>query len=389
MRDRRFRLLFGGWAIGSFADSTLYLTLGIWAKDLTGSSGAAGLVFFCLALPVLVSPVLGHLADRVRRRPLLIAANLAAAALVLSLLGVEGRGQVPVIYAVAFGYGLLGSLSGAAQSGLVRALLPDEQLGAANAALMTVDQGFRLVTPLVGAGLYAAWGGPALAVGTAGLLVVTAGALALVRVREAHATPAAAGRYVDELLAGLRHLRRTPVLRRMVAGLAVSLGAIGMLDSVIFAVVDHGLDRPPTFFGVLMSVQGAGSIIGGVTANRLLRHLGGARTVGAALALFAVTNGLLLAGGWAGSVPIVLAGSVLMGVAIPWAFVALATTRQRLTPDHLQGRIASATGLCLQLPQTASIALGAGLVGLVDYRVLLLICLAVVASAAGRLLRTR
>jgi hypothetical protein len=42
LRDRRFRRLFAGQALSSFGDTAMYLTLGIWAKTLTGSNAAAG-----------------------------------------------------------------------------------------------------------------------------------------------------------------------------------------------------------------------------------------------------------------------------------------------------------------------------------------------------------
>ena len=73
--DSRFRLLLAGQSLSSFGDTALYLTLGIWAKALTGSNAAAGGVFLALGIPALFAPVGGHLADRVRRRPLLIWGN--------------------------------------------------------------------------------------------------------------------------------------------------------------------------------------------------------------------------------------------------------------------------------------------------------------------------
>ena len=68
--------------------------MGIWVKILTGSNSAAGLVFFAFSGGILLAPVTGLVADRLRRRPLpLIAANLAAAALVCVLLAAHGHGQ--------------------------------------------------------------------------------------------------------------------------------------------------------------------------------------------------------------------------------------------------------------------------------------------------------
>lgn len=121
------------------------------------------------------------LADRVRRRPLLIACNLLAGLAVLGLLGVRTSSDLWLLYAVTVVYGALGSLNGAAQSGLLRTMLCDDDLGPANAMFMTIDQGLRILTPLVGAALYALWGGPTLAVFTAVLLGITAAGLALVR----------------------------------------------------------------------------------------------------------------------------------------------------------------------------------------------------------------
>jgi hypothetical protein len=82
------------------------------------------------------------------------------------------------------------------------------------------------------------------------------------------------------------------------------------------------------------------------------------------------------------SLPVVLAGKVLFGFGIPWIVVGAYTLMQRLTPAGLQGRTFSAAELLLGAPQTFSIALGAALVTLVDYRALLLLEAAVIALAA-------
>jgi MFS family permease len=382
LRVAQFRRLLGAWTVGNFADSALFLTLAVWAKDLTGSSGAAGLVFFCLGAPVLAGPLFGLLADRVRRRPLLIAGNLLSAAAVLGLLAVHTAADVWLLYLVTVAYGALGVLNGAATSGLLRTMLTDDQLGPANALFSTIDQGLRILTPLVGAGLYAVWGGPALAVAVAVMLVATAGGLALVRIREPKPDGPAGSEGSDAgwraLAAGMAHLRRTPVLRDIVTGLAVALSVVGLFDSLLFAVVQHGLHRSPEFFGVLMSAQGAGSILGGVTAVGMMARVGATRTVGIALTTLAAGSVPFLFG----SIPLVLLGEVAAGTAIPWAFVALATTRQQLTPNHLQGRTAAATGLALQAPQLVSTGAGAALVATVDYRLLTALA-AVVIGLAG------
>src|SRR5918912_2803464 len=99
LADRAARLLLGGQAVSVFGDSAMFLALGIWAKDLTGSNAAAGLVFFVFAVPLLGAPLAGLLVDRVYRRPLLMAVHGTLAVVVLSLFFVHDEGDLWLLYA--------------------------------------------------------------------------------------------------------------------------------------------------------------------------------------------------------------------------------------------------------------------------------------------------
>ncbi len=383
LREPRFRRLLVGWSLSNFGDSALYLSLGIWAKDLTGSNAAAGLIFFALAVPVFLSPLGGHLADRVRRRPLLVAANLVGAVMVLALLAVSSVAQLWILYAVAFGYGVLGTVIGSAQSGLLRDLLPDQDLAVANSALSTIEQGLRILSPLVGAGIYAAYGGGSLAVLACGTFLAATVALLTVRVTESDPRAHPREHFRREFTAGFRHVRATPQLLRLVLAVAVAFAVLGTYDGIVFAVVDQGLGREPAFFGVLMSLQGGGSIVGGLTAALLVRRLGETRAVGLAFVTFALSS----AGFAASSLTVVAPAAVLGGVAIPWLIVGFVTARQRLTPPRLPGRVSAVTILSMNGPQTVSIALGAALIGVVDYRLLIGVTSVVIAASGLWLLR--
>ena len=71
------------------------------------------------------------------------------------------------------------------------------------------------------------------------------------------------------------------------------------------------------------------------------------------------------------SAAVVLAGSVVTGVAIPWCFVSFATMRQRLTPGRAPGAGVRGQPLAINGPQTFGTLAGAALIGVVDYRLLL------------------
>src|SRR5947208_9804045 len=147
-----------------FGDVALFLVLAIWVKDLTGSNGAAGLVFLFFIVPSFVSPILAVVVDRYPRRRVMMLNDLVTGFGILALLLVRDRGDVWLIYAVAAFYGLSQQVFFAARSGLLAGWLESEALGDANGLLESTRMGLRVVGPPTGALLYGAFGGGATAV---------------------------------------------------------------------------------------------------------------------------------------------------------------------------------------------------------------------------------
>jgi MFS family permease len=379
--SRDGRIFLAGQSVSLLGDTSLWLALAMWAKDLTGSSSAAGIAIFCVVAPQLLSPLGGLVVDRVRRRPLLIAVNLASAAVVLALLGVGDR--VGILYAVAALYGASYTLLASGQSALLAALVPADRLSEANALLQTVREGLRLLAPVAGAGLYAAAGGAAVAILDAGTFVLAAAALAALGIREPKPDPRSEP-WRQAVAAGARHVAATRPLRELLIACATVLLVLGFSETLNFAIAD-GLGRGVSFVGALMAVQGVGAIAGALTCLRAIRRAGEVRIAASGIAVLGAGT-LLLAGT---SLPVVLAGKVLFGFGIPWIVVGAYTLLQRLTPDRLQGRAFSAAELLLGAPQTLSIAAGAALVTVIDYRALLLVEAAVIVLAALWLLSRR
>jgi MFS family permease len=375
---RDVRLLLAGQTLSMFGDWAMIIVLGIWAKVLTGSNAQAGLVFFVFALAGLIAPIGGLVVDRLPKRPLMIATHLALAAIMCLLLLVHGRGDLWLLYVVTALYGLGGDLFGAARSAMLKAMLPDELLGEANGALQSVREGLRLVAPLAGAGIYAAFGGSAVALVDAATFVLSAATLAALPFVEPPPAPKE-HHFLREISAGVRHIALTRVLRELTTGVGAALLVAGFSETIIFAITSDGLHRSPSFIGVLGTFQGIGSILGGITAARLMRKVGELRLAAIGLTLFGLGDALWL-------VPrlgVVLPAMALAGVGIVWAIVALATAYQRRSPTDMQGRVAAASNMLFSVPQTISIAVGAALVTLIDYRIeiVAMACVFVVASA--------
>jgi MFS family permease len=383
LTHRDVRLLVAGQTLSSFGDWAMWVVMAIWVKSLTGSSTQAGLTFFVLALGNLAGPLGGLLADRFRRRPLMIASDCILGVSVLSLLFVHDAGDVWIIYLVALLYGVLGTVFYPAQAALLRVMLPEELLGDANGALSSVRQGLRIVAPLAGAGIYAAFGGGVVAVLDSATFAGSAFLMSQMRVRE-EKPEWGEHHFLEEVTKGVQHVWRTLALRQLTIGTTIALLVVGFTETLIFTVIQH-LGRPASFFGVLGALQGVGSIAGGITAAALLRRVGEVRTVGIGLGLFGVCAFLLTIP----SLAVVTLGFILAGIGVVWAIVAFNTALQTRTPLAIQGRVSAAVDVSLSVAQTTSIATGAALATVVDYRILLVSMAAVVIASAGYLATRR
>ena len=383
LSDRDARLLLSGQTLSAFGDWAMLIVLAVWMKSLTGSSALAGLTFFVFAAGALAAPLGGLLADRVRRRPLMIVSDCVLGVVVLLLLLVHDRGDAWLIYAVAFVYGAVGTVFFPARAALLKVMLPEELLADANGALSSTREGLRIVAPLAGAGLYTLFGGGSVAVLDSVTFAASAFFLSRMRVPEQKPAPPE-HHFTREVTAGIHHIWATLPLRQVVLGISIALLVVGFAETLIFSVI-AALGEKPSFFGVFATIQGTGSIAGGLTAAPLVRRLGEVRAVGLGLALFAVADLCLIAP----SLGVVLVAGPIAGVGVAWAIVGYSTALQTRTPLKIQGRVSAAADLTLGVAQTTSIGTGALLATIVDYRILFAVMAAVVLASAGYLVTRR
>jgi MFS family permease len=362
LRDRSYRLLLVGQTLSSFGDFAMFLVLAVWVKELTGSNAMAGLAILPFILPSLFGPVLGVYVDRYPRRRVMVATDLAAIGALAPLLWVHTAADVWLIYLSSFLLGTCTVIYQAARSGLIVSMLPSEELGEANGLLQSTNQGVRLLAPLVGAALYTAIGGTAVALVDAATFLVSA-----VLLMGVHAPPIPREEEPDfwgELREGLRHIVHTADIRRLTIATAFVTLVAGVMEVAIFALIDEGLHRPPAFLGVLSTVQGLGAIIGGITIGAVLRRLTEMRTIAWSLGGVAVGIGLLATA----NLPIVVVSGIGVGIGVAFFNVALITLVQRRTDVTMQGRVMAALDAAFTLPMAISLALGAGIIALVGFR---------------------
>ena len=369
--------------IGSMA---LSLVAGIWVKSLTGSSALAGITSACIYLPSLFGPLAGLVADRVARRRLLVRLSAVSALADLPLLAVRSAAWTWVIFLVMTWYGTQLLLSGPAEDALFFEMFPQDLRQRVNGWRLGLQESGRLVAPLVGAGLFALAGGGPVALVDAATFIVAAVATARLRVPDQAPAQAARTTWRAEVLAGYEHIRRTPALAVLLGVGAVVMALSGVLVAAQYSLV-QGVGEPPAFLGVFEACLGGGSVAASLMSSRILRRVGEGWLAVLGMADFAVGSALRATGvlGWA------LGGTVVLGFALPWVFLAVVNLAQRVTPAGLQGRVSAAVTLVMFGPQAPMQALGSLAILYSTYRqlyaggaIVALACAAYLARRAGR-----
>ncbi|MFH8766272.1 MFS transporter [Streptomyces althioticus] len=383
LRDRTAGRCLTAVVVSGFGTSALWLASGVWVKDLTGSDGLAALCLLAMWTPTLAGPVLGTLADRYRRRPLLIVLSLGMAALLLTLCAVDGPEELWLLYAVLFVYGAAGTVHDAAESALVAGAVDRSLLGDFNGLRMTANEGMKLLAPLAGAGLYAAYGGSGVAVLDAASFLAAALVYVSLRVREERPDRAREGGR-GATAEGVRHLRGHAVLRPLVLAGGVTMLCAGVSGALTYAVVED-LGHSPAYAGVLYAVQGAGSVTVGLFSGPALRRLGARRFAAYGIGLLAVAVALRAVP----YDPVAWASAAAVGVGLPAALIAVLTEVQRRTPGPLLGRVTATANTLVYTPNVIGLAAGAATVELLGHRVQLSVLGVVLGVTAAVLLAQR
>ncbi|MFD5131765.1 MFS transporter [Streptomyces olindensis] len=342
-RQRDFGVFWVAQTLSVLGDSFALIALPLLVLQSTGSVARMGLLTAVGGAAAVVAAVFaGAVVDRVDRRRLLIACDLARMVLygVIPLVWLFGP-QIWLLYAVLPLCEALGMLFAVGYVTVVRGLVGTERLTEANGRLNATAAAAGVLGPLC-AGLVAAWSGPAAAVGVdAASFGVSAACLFLVRFRARpgdERTGRRAGLWQD-LRTGVAFLLGHPVLRSLTVLLfGFSFLTLGLNDLVIYHL-KHDLGHDDGTVGTVMAVGALGTITGALLVARVRRRLGFGPTWTGSVAVC----GLAFAGlGWARDVPVVAALSAAFLACAGMAGTCSMSLRQEVTPEPLLGRVTSA-----------------------------------------------
>ncbi|HEX9370340.1 MAG TPA: MFS transporter, partial [Roseiflexaceae bacterium] len=224
-RHRDFMRLWSGQAVSKLGSTITREALPYTAILALGASPAQmGLLGAAGAAPLLLIGLLaGVWVDRLRRRPIMIAADVGRALLLLSipLAYLLGALRIEQLYLVAALAGVLTVFFDVAYQSFLPTLVEREQIAKGNGKLAVSDSIAEIAGPPLGGTLVQLISGPATALLDALSFLFSACALARIRaVEPPPAPPAERQRAGRDLADGLRAIRADPLLHAMAAGSA-------------------------------------------------------------------------------------------------------------------------------------------------------------------------
>lgn len=311
---------------------------------LAASPAQMGVLAAVTSLPVLLFGLFaGVWVDRLRRRPIMIAADIARALLLLTIpfAAVAGFLSFELVLIVAAAAALLGLIFDTAYRAYLPALVERDHLLEGNTKLATTDSLAEIGGPAI-AGLLIQWMSAPLAIFWDAIsFVFSAVSFALIRQPEpmpaAPETRESAWREVVEdfsVVVG-DHALRTLLI---VLALHRFFGSFYGVLYGLFAVRDLGLI--PAALGVVVSAGGIGALIGAFVAGGVGRRLGMRRALGAALLVSSLVGVMTpLVGGSLLVAMLMLIVPQIVGDAAMMVFgIHEMSLRQMLVPERALGR---------------------------------------------------
>jgi MFS family permease len=340
--NRPFRDYWTGQTISLFGDQIALLAIPLLAV-LTLHASAAQMGFLAaieLAPSLLFAIHLGAWADRRRsRRALLIVADLGRAALLLGvpLAALLGVLSMPLLYVVAFLTGTLGILFMVAEQTVFTSLVRPGEYVEANSLLIGSRSMAVVGGKTLGGLLVAALTAP-VAIAVDGLSFI-ASALYVRRldVAEPPVAPARPG----DLAAGIRFIRRTPLLGASLLGTATFnlFNTAFWALLVLFATKELGLGSGA--IGIALGVGALGSVLGSAVAKSLGARFGLGNVLIFSFVLAPLPLLLVpLASGPPGvSMALLTGAEFLSGIGVMVLDVGLGSVQAAVIPDQLRSRV--------------------------------------------------
>jgi MFS family permease len=339
-RNRAFRRLFLASVISLGGDWFLFVAIGGLILDATGNATSVGIAILCQELAFFfASPFAGALADRLDRRKLMIACDLARAAICVGFLAVNAD-TIWLAYVLLALLSIFAAPFDPASSAAIPNVVTPQDLPIANALGGSLWGTMLAIGAALGGVVASVWGADTAFLVDAASFVVSAALLSGIRVSFSEAETTEAREHpgvVEATRETIRYARRD----HRVLSLVGVKGGFGLAAGVLALIPVFGkqvFDAGDIGFGLLMAARGVGALIGPFIGHRLSgrNHDRLLPAIGLSLAVFGVSYIAL------GLAPTLLVASITILVAhlgggSTWVLSTYGL--QRIVPDRIRGRI--------------------------------------------------
>lgn len=337
---RDFRLLFGGQTISQIGDAAFVVALGWRAFTITHQPSSIGIVLLVDAAAVVATLLVGGvLADRYSRRGLLIASDLARAAVVAALATLDAMGHLSFGLLIGFValQGLGSGLFQPAFGGIVPLLVDTAQLGSANALIGISRQAAFVIGPAIAGTIYGLAGSATIFAVDAASFVVSAALLVLARPRSFEPAPSEGLR--RELASGFRYIASVPWIWLTISmfSLVVTVG-YASFQVLLPKLIEDSWGGGVGSYGLVFALQGVGMVCGSIVLGQASPTRRRGPLIYSLFALNSAATVLFALSPWFSAAAVL---SVLRGACLGFAITLWDTMLMQRVPEHMLSRVIS------------------------------------------------
>jgi MFS family permease len=335
LRNSRFLRLWIGQGTSFVGDAVSMIALVVLVVEITGSASAVGGALVARLLPTIASPLAGVLADRLDRRIILVATDLARAVLVLGLVFAR---DLATIYVLVFLMGLARTLFNPTVRAAFPSVVGGGDLTRANALISGTFSTSIMVGPALGGLLVASIGVEAAFLADAATYLVSAILLSTVPLPRPQRESWEEAGFVRELRSGFDYLLGARVPLAIVVGAFLIILTINATVPAEVFLAKETFGAGDAGYGLLVSLWGGGMVLG----SALMAVLGGRINLVLLYFLSIFVGASALVGtGLAPVFVLALCALTVEGAATGIDNVATDTILQERVPDAFLGRVFS------------------------------------------------
>jgi MFS family permease len=341
---KAFNRLWSASLVSNLSDGVLLAAAPLLAITLTDNTVLISLLGAMVMLPWLLFAIpIGTLVDRLDRRYILAGTNLLRSAVVGALAFTIAADLVTIHFLIlaAFIIGTCEVASDTTAQSLIPQILEEKHFEKANSRLQiseTVVQGF-IGAPLSGF-LYALAIYIPFFFNSVGYIISAILALSMpihflqdVRKEERKAEPK---HFVADMKFGISYLYNHKLLRRLVSTTSLIGVCYSMATATIVLFMVRELDLREPLFGLVLTIQGIGGLVGAVVAPHASKRFGRARVM--TFGIFS-SSVLILLQGFAPNIYLFVGLATFGAFTISQWNILLMSTYQSLIPNEIYGRI--------------------------------------------------